>query len=158
MQAAIADAIHQAAARLDLAGFVWSDLYDEDEAVAALKLLSISTVNKDELERERLKFIRAHREFFYVDAKVLLALALVSCGETVCDEAARKYCQRVLFCNIIPDAGFDDCLLAKKKRLRDLGLTDKQCADAQFEVGRQSRCELAAAVGATIPACTKPVN
>lgn len=72
MQAAIADAIHQAAARLDLAGFVWSDLYDEDEAVAALKLLSISTVNKDELERERLKFIRAHREFFYVDAKATI--------------------------------------------------------------------------------------
>ena len=138
MQAAIADAIHQAAARLDLAGFVWSDLYDEDEAVAALKLLSISTVNKDELERERLKFIRAHREFFYVDAKVLLALALVSCGETVCDEAARKYCQRVLFCNIIPDAGFDDCLLAKKKRLRDLGLTSNAPTPSSRWVGSRA--------------------
>lgn len=69
MQGAIADAIQQAAARLDLGGFVWSDIYDDDEAIAALKLLTVPTLNRDDAERDRIKFIKAHKEFFYVDGK-----------------------------------------------------------------------------------------
>lgn len=72
MQASVAEAIHQAAARLDLAGFVWSDLYDEHPGVMVLKLLAVSTVNKTEEERETVRFLKANREFFYVDERGLI--------------------------------------------------------------------------------------
>jgi len=83
----------------------------------------------------------------------LVAVLLASCGESVCDLSARRYCQRTLLCNIIRDAEFDGCLLAKRKRLRDLGFTDAQCAEAQFEVEHASCCALASAVGVTLDAC-----
>lgn len=82
-----------------------------------------------------------------------VAAWLASCGESVCDESARRFCQRVLGCNLIPDASFDACLSAKKKRMKDLGATDAQCANLQFEIEHMTCCQLASASGVTVDAC-----
>lgn len=90
--------------------------------------------------------------------QALLAVLLASCGESVCDQSARTWCQRVLGCNLIADDDFDGCVRTKSKRLRDLAATDEQCAQLQFKVKSQSCCEIAKDAGKTVNGCASPTR
>lgn len=68
-QDAFDSAILAAVERLDLAGHVWSDLYDSHPGVQMVRLLSVQTIVLNEQERVLRSFVSANSDFFYVDGK-----------------------------------------------------------------------------------------
>lgn len=67
--AVVVHALRQAATLLDLGGFTWADLYDEHEGMRLLKCLACPTYETTPDEDELLRFVQAHRQFFYADPK-----------------------------------------------------------------------------------------
>lgn len=64
---AVRKAIHDAAARLNLGGHRWDELYDDEEGVRILRCLAIPEYELSDDEEELRAFVLAHREFFYSD-------------------------------------------------------------------------------------------
>jgi hypothetical protein len=60
------DLIEAACLDLDI-GRHWEELYDKSEAVRTLNCLSLPDYAKTTAEKDLLKFIEAHRRFFYSD-------------------------------------------------------------------------------------------
>jgi len=82
---------------------------------------------------------------------LVFAVLLCGCGQSVCDDAATRFCQRALTCRLIDSTS--SCIADNKRRFSQGGATDAQCKAEADRYVAMGCCTFAHAIGGEFAYC-----